>query len=55
MKQHTDRGGTIMRAVFAVIFVLAVGANVSAQDKALVEEIKKLDARVFKPDSADAK
>ncbi len=46
-----------MRTFVAITLSLIVGANAGAQDKnqALIDALQKLDARVFKPDSADAK
>ena len=44
-----------MRTITAIIIALVVGSAACAQDKELVDALQKLDARVFKPDSADAK
>ena len=44
-----------MRTIVAIAIALIVGANVRAQDKDLIDALQKLDSRVFKPDSADAK
>jgi dienelactone hydrolase len=46
-----------MRTIFAISLSLFVAANAIAQNKNqdLIDALQKLDARVFKPDSADAK
>ena len=46
-----------MRAIIAILFMLIVCADLLAQDKnqELIDSLQKLDARVFKADSADAK
>ena len=44
-----------MRTCVAIVLALTIGSNARAQDKELIDALQKLDARVFKPDSADAK
>jgi len=44
-----------MRFIFAIVVAFSFIANSHAQDKDLIDALQKLDARVFKPDSADAK
>ena len=44
-----------MRTIVAMIAALIVSASAIAQDKTVIDALQKLDARVFKPDSADAK
>jgi dienelactone hydrolase len=44
-----------MRTIIAIFAVLFVSTTAGAQDKDTIDALQGLDARVFKPDSADAK
>ena len=44
-----------MRSILAIAFVLLAGTLASAHDKDLIDALQKLDVRVLRPDSADAK
>lgn len=44
-----------MRTIIAIAFALVASLNVHAQDQGLINEIQKLEVKIFKPDSADAK
>src|SRR5437016_5367669 len=52
---NITRGEHIMRAIVAVLVALGVCTGAWAQDRDLIDALQKLDARVLKPDSADAK
>src|SRR5438132_513895 len=47
--------GKLMRTITSIMAVLTISTSANAQDKALIETLQKLDVKVFKADSADAK
>src|SRR5438105_13279987 len=44
-----------MRIIVSIFFAAAICTGANAQDRDLIDALQKLDVRVFKPDSADAK